>query len=157
MHTIRTDSGFSLIELIVSLVILIVIFGLIFPVLTGYKLSNARMELNTKAIFIAEQLMQEILSKQYDENGTSPWTSTASFGGDLDDVTRDDIDDYAGYTNSSISGFPGFTESVRVFYVSPAVLNDSVNAATDIKKIMVTVTHSEIEPVILQTIMSSHY
>lgn len=157
MRTIRTNSGFSLIELIVSLVILIVVFGLVFPVLTGYKLSNARMELNTNAIFIGKALMQEVLSKEYDENQTPPWTGTASFGGDIGDFNNDDVDDYAGYTNSSISGFPGFTESVRVFYVSPNALDDSVFVATNIKKIIVTVTHSEIEPVLIQTIMSSHY
>lgn len=158
MPTLKKDSGFSLIELIVSMAILALIFGIMFQVLTRHKLMSAKTEIYTKAVFLGNELMQEILSKNYDENPTSPWTSTDSLGLDTYDANYDDIDDYAGYSNSSIPDFPGFTETIRVFYVWPnSSLDDSSYTRTDIKKIIVTVTHSEINPVILRTIMSSHY
>ncbi len=101
--------------------------------------------------------MNTVISKQFDDNQTPPWTPTSSFGLEDNDAAYDDVDDFTGYTTNSISGFPGFTEKVRVFYVLPSSLEDSVYAATDMKKIIVPVTHAGIDPVVLETIMSSHY
>lgn len=158
IRRIRKDSGFSLVEIIVSLVILALVYVVMLRVLSGQKSIGATSELYTKAIFLGKGLMNTVFSKQFDDNQTPPWTPTSSFGFlEAGDVYNDDVDDFAGFTTSSISGFPGFTEKVRVFYVLPSSLDDSVYAATDMKKIIVTVTHAGIDPVVLETIMSSHY
>ncbi|MCH8069363.1 MAG: type II secretion system protein [Candidatus Marinimicrobia bacterium] len=157
IRRIRKDSGFSLVEVIVSLVILALVYAVMLRVLSGQKSIGATSELYTKAIFLGKELMNTVISKQFDDNQTPPWTPTSSFGLEDNDAAYDDVDDFTGYTTNSISGFPGFTEKVRVFYVLPSSLEDSVYAATDMKKIIVTVTHAGIDPVVLETIMSSHY
>lgn len=144
-------------EVIVSLVILALVYAVMLRVLSGQKSIGATSELYTKAIFLGKELMNTVISKQFDDNQTPPWTPTSSFGLEDNDAAYDDVDDFTGYTTNSISGFPGFTEKVRVFYVLPSSLEDSVYAATDMKKIIVTVTHAGIDPVVLETIMSSHY
>ena len=157
IRLIKKNSGFSLVELIVSLVILALVYMMMLKVFSGHQSMGATSELYTKAIFLGRELMHTIISKKFDENQVPPWTPTSSLGLDLNDVTHDDIDDFAGYINSSIPEFPGFTENVRIFYVSPSSLDDSVYTVTDMKKIIVTITHMGIEPVGLEMVMSSHY
>ncbi|MCH8011341.1 MAG: type II secretion system protein [Candidatus Marinimicrobia bacterium] len=157
IRSIKKDSGFSLVEVIVSLVILALVYAVMLRVLSGQKSIGVTSELYTKAIFLGKELMNTVISKQFDDNQTPPWTPTSSFGLEDNDAAYDDVDDFADFTTSSISGFPGFTEKVRVFYVLPTSLDDSVLTATDMKKIIVTVTHAGIDPVVLETIMSSHY
>ena len=158
IRLIKKDSGFSLVELIVSLVILALVYTVMLRVFSGQKSLGATSELYTKAIFLGRELMHTVISKQFDESQVSPWTTTSSFGLDLNDITYDDVDDFAGYINSSVPGFPGFAQKVRVFYVQPnGNLDDSVYTSTDMKKVIVTVTHSGTEPVVLETVVSSHY
>lgn len=158
IQRIKEESGFSLVEVIVSMVILTMIYTMMFRVLSGHKSIGATSEIQLKALFLGKELMHNVLSKEYDENQTSPWTPTSLLGLEIDDVFYDDIDDFAGYANSSIGDFPGFTEKVRVFYVQlGSSLDDSVYSTTDMKKIIVAVTHSGIDPVVFETVMSSHY
>ncbi len=150
--------GFSLVEVIVSIVILAIVFTILLNVFSNQKMDAARVELTTKAVFLGQELVNRIIAKEFDENSELPWTSTLSLGPEMEDQYYDDVDDFAGYSNSSISGFPGFTETARVFYVSPTgSFDDSVFTATDMKRVIVTVTHNEIEPVVLNTLISSHY
>lgn len=158
IQRIKEEAGFSLVEVIVSMVILTMIYTMMFRVLSGQKSIGATSEVQLKAIFLGKELIHKVLSKNYDENQNSPWTHTNLLGQEVDDVFYDDIDDFAGYTNSSIDDFPGFTEKVRVFYVQPGgSLDDSVYSTTDMKKIIVTVTHSGIDPVVFETVVSSQY
>ncbi len=147
-----------MVETIVSIVILTFVFITIFKNFSNQKFAVAKIELTTKAIFIGQELMNRIVAKEYDENLEPPWTPTPSFGIELGDISFDDVDDFAGYSNSDITNFPGFTETARVFYVSPSgSLDDSVFATTDFKKIIVTITHNEIDPIVLDALISSHY
>lgn len=152
-------SGFSLVELIVSLMILALVYTITLKVFTGQTTMQAESELTSKAIFLARMTWTEVTAKRFDENRTAPWTSTGSFGLDANDGgSYDDLDDYYGYVNSSIPGYPGFTARVRVFYVNPSGnLDDSVGTVTDGKKIMVTVSHQGIDPVMLESLVTSHY
>lgn len=153
------NSGFSLVELAVALMILAMVYMIMLKVFTGQTTMQAESELTSKAIFLARQMWTEVSSKDYDENQSSPWTSTSLFGLDADDAgSYDDIDDYKGYSNSSIPGYPGFTARVRIFYVNPVIsINDSVSAVKDAKKIIVTVSHQGIDPVVLESLVTSHY
>lgn len=152
----KNQAGFSLIELIVSTAILVIMFMLLMPVFSNQNAASGRAEITTKAIFLANELMTRVISKAYDENQTPPWTPPGSLGLDPDD-RFDDVDDFAEY-NNTIPGFPGYVEQAQVFYVSPAgSLDDIVYTQTEIKKIIVTITHNEIPPIVLETIVSSHY
>ncbi|MBU4444686.1 type II secretion system GspH family protein [bacterium] len=154
----KKNSGFSLVELIVSLVVLALVYMVMLRVFSGQKSIGAKSEIYTKAIFLGSGFTHNIISKQFDENLEPPWTSTSSLGLELYDAAHDDVDDFAGYINISIPGFPGFAQKVRVFYVQPnGNLDDSVYTSTDMKKVIVTVSHSGIEPVVLETVVSSHY
>ncbi|MCH7763082.1 MAG: type II secretion system protein [Candidatus Marinimicrobia bacterium] len=154
----KRNAGFSLVESIVAMAILTMVYMAVFKIFSNQKFAVARVELTTKAIFLSQELMNRVVAKNYDENSEPPWTPTASLGLEGDDVFYDDVDDFAGYSNSSISNFPGFTETARVFYVSSSgSLDDSIFTATDFKKIVVTVTHNEIPPIVLDALISSHY
>lgn len=158
IRSIKKNSGLSLVELIVSLMIITVVYTVMLRVIAGQKSLGVQSEFTTKAVFLGKDLMSRIISKRFDENYKPPWSSTASFGESGDgDSYFDDIDDFKGYNNSSIPGFPGFTEVARVYYVLPSDLNDRSESITEFKKIVTIITHEGMEEVRLQTVMSSHY
>ena len=68
IRRIRKDSGFSLVEVIVSLVILALVYAVMLRVLSGQKSIGATSELYTKAIFLGKELMNTVISKQFDDN-----------------------------------------------------------------------------------------
>lgn len=152
------NGGFSLIEVVIAMVLLALVYGTLFDVLTNQKFAAAKSEITVKSIFLCQELINRVIAKNFDENSEPPWTSTALLGVDAGDAYYDDVDDFAGYTNSNISRFPGFTEQVRVFYVDVSEsLDDSVSASTDFKKIIVTISHNEMNDLNLETLVSSHY
>ena len=144
--------GLSLIEI----VLVIVILGIaMLPLLITYANVITR-GMNREAISVAgslaEELMEEIESKNYDNNPESPWTQKQNLGPDGTETreTFNDVDDFEGWSENPIPGFSGYSSSVEVYYVKPKNLDDinpeppiGPTEYTDFKKIIVTVTHSQ--------------
>jgi len=150
--------GFSLIEVIVAMALLAAVYSTLFKVLSNQKIQVIKTELTTKGIFLGQELMNRILAKDYDENNISPWTAVNFLGQETQETNYDDVDDFNNYSNSSINEFPGFTQSAEVYYVDPvSSLDNAVAYSTDMKKIVVTVTHNEMTNIVLETLISSHY
>ncbi len=114
------NKGISLIEMIITIVIL----GLTIPVLlnmwSDVALRSARSEALADALFYGQQLMEEIQSKKFDQHTAAPWSDTL---GPDNAETRlgtgnagfNDVDDYNGYSDSPA---PGYSRCVTVDYVA---------------------------------------
>ena len=104
-----SDSGFTLVEMVVFIVVLAVGLSGVVLVINRTLLDAPEALVNTRAMEISQLYLDEILAKKYDENtpqGGSPpcdssgnpaCTATGSFGPDGPSESRsryDDVDDY---------------------------------------------------------------
>jgi MSHA pilin protein MshD len=128
--------GLTLIELVITIVVLGFAVSALMGVWADIMWRCAYSEATADATLYAQQLMEEIKTRNYDEREEYPWTGSASFGVDTgeyrtDSMTFDDIDDYVGSTDPVIvSPAAGFSCSVTVEYmVTDAAKNWQVCAA----------------------------
>lgn len=127
---IRRQSGFTLVELVLFIVILSVGVAGILLVMNTVVASSADPMVRKQALALADSILEEILQKEYaDPDGVSDETSRATF---------DDVDDYNGKTNSTFTDLPSSLASYLITIVvdAPAPLN-GVTA----KRVRVTVSH----------------
>ena len=111
---------------LIEVVFVIIILGASIPVLLrvwadlGWR--SSRSEVIADATFYAQQLMEEIKSKRFDENEDTPWTSSVNFGPDSTESsnnadTFDDLDDFAGCADLRITTpASGYTRSADIEY-----------------------------------------
>jgi hypothetical protein len=125
---------------------------------------STQAELISTANALGRSLLDEIVSKGYDERSSSPWSNP--LGPDAGEASRsdyDDVDDFDGFNENPVSGFPGFSRSALVYYIDPDNSNldtaqpDSSNTL-DYKRIDVTVYHELVGNVKFSTVVSrSHF
>jgi len=108
--------GITLIEM----VSVIVVLGLSIPMLlimwADVAWRSSRSEVISDAIFYAQQLMEEVKSKRYDENlNPPPLTDPGNLGADSGEVypNFDDVDDFDNYSDT----VNNYNRSVDVRYV----------------------------------------
>ena len=143
-HPKRTTSGFTLVEVMVVLILLTLSFMVFLQALNTGKLVRVKSEIRTVQSVILNSLEQEIRARRYDENTSPPWSGT--LGTDTNTETSlalfDDIDDFHQYTISSVTGYPAFSCSVAVAYVSSSNgFHAAQNSQTNYKSVMVKVMH----------------
>jgi MSHA pilin protein MshD len=134
------QSGFTLIELIIFIVVLGVGMAGILIVSTTVVKSSADPMVSKQAVAAAESLLEEILLKDYANPATGGYTGSTR-------ALFDDVSDYAGYTTTTgvVDSQGNATAGLSGYNYSPAV---SVVAATGTefpggiagKKITVSVT-----------------
>lgn len=121
-----TSKGLTLIEIIVVIVVL----GLAIPPLLNMWANVAwrsgRSEALADAAFYIQELMEEIKTKRFDENTTSPWSTNLGIDNTtkgLDNATNetiaarsnwDDIDDFHNATDIPATGY---NRTVSIRYV----------------------------------------
>jgi MSHA pilin protein MshD len=147
------NRGFTLIEIVMGIVLLAIIMpGVMFYFIQGVK-DSAVPQIRTTAIFLAEALMEEIMSKEWDE-GTAidsicnNASATLGVDGGESRAGYDDIDDFEGLDNTppqdsqgtAMSNYPGFRQQATVGYVATSDLNTTVAGPTCYKRIAVTIT-----------------
>lgn len=143
----RPRAGISLIELVA----VIVVIGVSIPaLLTGWadiSWRSVQAESLADATSYGQALMEEVLSRRFDEVNDPPWTAPAQFArartDENDETSRqayDDIDDYQGF-NESLAG--GYVRNVSVNYMnlSGSAWQQSA-AVTDYKRVRVAVVRS---------------
>ncbi len=155
VSSINSIKGFSLAEILVSVVVITVALVPLITILgQGVKRGKDPQRI-TVAQMLAQDIMEEIVCKLFDETPTTPH-STAQLGPDTGETrpgaptTRnyDDVDDYDGYTESpprevdgtTMPEYTGYTRSVVVDYVSETNLDLVSTAITRFKRITVTVS-----------------
>ncbi|NNE63130.1 MAG: pilus assembly protein MshD [Gammaproteobacteria bacterium] len=139
------QSGFILIEIITTIVIISIAATAIMSVFSGTIRSSANPMIQQQAISIAEAYMEEIMLKPFvDPDGTEVGESRSTF---------DDVDDYNGLTDSGArdqnnSPIP----SLGDYTVTVSVANSSLNGidAADAFLITVNVAHSVLGSIVLE-------
>jgi MSHA pilin protein MshD len=128
----RYQSGVTLIELILSMVIISIALVGIFSVINVTVNRSADPVLRNQAIAIAEAYLEEIQLKSYaDPNSTNVGEDRTSF---------DNVDDYNGLNNTGAYSQQGILiNSLSGYNVSVTVTDQAVSGLTA-KKITVTVT-----------------
>ena len=116
--------GLTLIEMVAMIVVLGIAIP---PLLTNWAdiaWRSARSESLADASFYAQELMEEIKSKRYDENGSAPWTPSTSFSATdpgeskANSATFDDIDDFVGCTDPLVTApVTGYSRLANIDYV----------------------------------------
>ena len=148
-YFLKKRKGMTIVEIAITIMVLGLAIPPIMVLFAHIGQRSIESEFRMTAYQLAEGLLEEVLSKRYDENDSSPWSTT--LGPDSGESTRsayDDIDDFDGYTENPVSGFPGFSRLVTVYYLDPDT--DDLNtvqadsAGTDYKRIDVSVTHNKI-------------
>jgi MSHA pilin protein MshD len=128
----RRQSGFTLIELIIFIVIVSVSVAGILLVMNTVVASSADPLIRKQALALAESVMEEILQKNYDDPDGLPNVVEANR------TLYDDVDDYNGLTNAAFIDLPAALNSyvIAIVVAAPAALN-----GVQLKRVTVNVTH----------------
>lgn len=158
------SAGFTLIEILLALAILVVAIPIIATLFPWGLRQSAESVDQTRAVFLAQELIEEAITRKWDENATPPGktNSPSTIGVDAGEVagdrtTFDDLDDFDNFvdnpmhdaTGSTLVGFEGFWAQVDVNYVGSdkAALDLETllgaGAGTDFKRIDVTVSWND--------------
>ncbi len=155
-RVIRGTGGVTLIEVIMVIVLTAIAIPPLISLLGSGAIKSVDTERRTVALGLAQGLMEEIKSQHYDEKTSPPYSyppgpDTGENAGDK--TTFDDMDDYAGWQESS----HGFTLSITVFYVDPSDLNTMASSETLYKRIEVLIhdTYGKIEDFSLVTVVAA--
>ncbi|MFH1238665.1 MAG: prepilin-type N-terminal cleavage/methylation domain-containing protein [bacterium] len=150
---LKNIKGLTLVEILIAIVILAVALVPLIGVFTsGVKQSGVSQKM-TIAYNLGQDLMEEIRSKQFDENILNP-TVPNQLGPERREYRYsttnpyDDVDDYNGYSESPpteedgtvMTIYQGFSRSVVVEYVNINDFNVVSTSITKYKRIKVTVS-----------------
>ncbi|MGE5467836.1 MAG: prepilin-type N-terminal cleavage/methylation domain-containing protein [Ignavibacteria bacterium] len=143
----RRASGFTLIELIVAVVVIGVGLAGVLSAFSTVVKSSADPLVAKQMLAVAEELMEEIRTRQFAVTGAAPANALTPCGAAASRAAFDDVFDYNAYATTSVcdmdgnavGGLTGYSVSVAV--VTHADLGASVPAA-NLARITVTVAHS---------------
>ena len=142
-HNKYRSAGFTLIEIITTIVVLSVAATAIMSMFSNTIRSSANPMIQQQAISIAEAYMEEILLKSFnDPDGVDTGESRGTF---------DDVDDYDVLNNDAIEDQNGVTiTELSDYRVSVTVTNNAtLNAITDAKRVRISVSHTVLDPIVI--------
>ena len=150
MKKIISNKGITLIELVIA----VVIVGIAIPVLVrnwaDVTIRSVQSETISDAAFYAEQLMEEIKSKRFDERTEPAWTAANFFGArradESDETNRsryDDVDDYDGFTEALPRSFVSLV-SVQYANLTGTTWQAIASGTTDFKRVTVNISRKNI-------------
>ena len=158
--------GITLIEMVVVVVVLSSAIPSLLYMFANITQRSIHAELISTATTLARSTMEEIMSKRYDENALSPYSNPLGPEGGEAYPNFDDVDDFDGFNQATVTGYPGFSRSVVVYYVNPdlaateppyhldVIQPDSSNTLK-YKRIDVTVSHVLVGAIKLSVIVAS--
>jgi len=153
----NSQSGFSLIDLIIGMSIISVALVGIMSVQSNYVNMSNKVEVGLRAVALGNSVMSTIRMHRFDENSNAPWSSTLGTDtGEISSDDYDDIDDYASAAWDFSYWYPGYTVSSRVFSINLATSwVDSVGAPNNFKRIIVAVNHEVLDnPIVFSSLMA---
>lgn len=155
--------GFTLIEVIMIIVVVSIAIPTLLIVLGQGARQGVNAELEISATNVAQALMEEIKSKNWDQNSPIPpgaYSILGIDGGETAGIpsTYNDVDDYNAGAPAVTVGGVSYTRAVQVCYVPSTNLNDTsaCNTTTDYKRIQVTVSNATLGSVVLVTVMGNY-
>jgi MSHA pilin protein MshD len=146
-QTIRPE-GFTLVEAVVSLIIVATMLVAALSTVGASRLSQQRTSQYNRGQLLAESLMAEILAQDYLDPNDTPVFGTESGESTTTRADFDDVDDYHGWSSSPpvekdgtlLSGLTGWQRSVTVEWVNPDDPGEVKAFETGAKRITVTVS-----------------
>ena len=109
-------NGVTLIEMVAVITLIAVAIPVLLRLYANVASKSIRSEAMSAATFYAEETMEEIRMRHFDNNTASPWS--AILGPETGEVYPsgyDDVDDFNGRTDSPATGY---TRTVTVEYVT---------------------------------------
>lgn len=144
--TRRGRSGVTMIEAVMSLVVVSGAMAAALNAVSGARVSQVTVDERARAGLLAESLLAEVLAHDYAEPGATKLGPDAGETGAANRLPFDDVDDYAGWIGKAIdrdgtviSGFEAYSIAFDVVWVRPANPLVVVNADEGVKRITVTV------------------
>ena len=159
----RSARGFTLIEASVSVLIVGGMMIAAVSTVGAFKSSQNKIVTRARARLLAQGLMAEILSLDYEEPVDTPVFGRESSENGGDRAEWDDVDDYHGWTASppehkdgtALVDLAGWTRSVVVEWVNAADLTQVSGTDTQVKRITVSVQRGDTVDVVVVAIRTS--
>lgn len=124
---IQNKHGFTLIEIIITIVLLAILTSGLMAMFTTFSKSNGDPSVITQATELAQEKMEQIIADKNNPARGFPYLITSG------------PNNYP--AENPVTGFTNFSRSVTIVYVDPAVsLNTGVAGLTNYKNVSVTVT-----------------
>ncbi len=147
MSTARQARGISLVETVISMIIVGVMLSAALTAAGTARTQGVSVAHHTQAMLLAEQLMSEIQSRAYEDPDGSPVLGREGEDG----ATRsafDDVDDYDGWIGeppvdadgSIVNGGESYARFVEVDPVDPSALGTTRGSDSGVKRIRVGVS-----------------
>ncbi len=153
------NSGFTLIEILVTIVVLGIAATSIMSVFISTVKTSADPLIQQQAVSIAEAYMEEIQSQHF-ADPVAVETGGAEAGETR--ATYNDVQDYAGLSdtgakNQNNVAIAGLTDYDVAVSVTAQTLSGSTSiAAVNSRRIDVTVSHPAIDPILLSGFRTNH-
>ncbi|RPJ80583.1 MAG: type II secretion system protein [Acidobacteria bacterium] len=142
---VRRQVGFTLIEAVISTVIVAVMFVAALNTVGAARVAQHRAALMGRGRMFAELLLVEILQWDYQEPGSTRVFGREAGESNTSRTAYDDVDDYHGWTESSPAAPDGtalpnsanWSRTVTVEWVDPLNPHQVSGAETGVKRITV--------------------
>jgi len=147
----------TLYEAVAALLVFAVAIPSLFNMFAHLAKSTYQDELITTATYVSSCFLEEIRSKNFDENVEAPWTQHSQLGPDSGESSRadfDDVDDYDGFSGNYTQD-PSYQVDIVIFYVDPSDLNTQVTTRGDYKHIKITISRAPDITIETQTLVSA--
>ena len=157
------NKGLTLIEMVAVITIMALAIPVLLRLYADVAKKSMQAEATSAATFYAEDMLEQIRVRRFDENNSAPWSAVLGpESGETYPSGYDDIDDFNGRTDTPATGY---TRTVTVDYVvlgTPETIAGStatpwVHSATttSYKRVVVSVSRTDniVADVDLQVIM----
>ncbi|MEM7624241.1 MAG: hypothetical protein AAF333_01295 [Planctomycetota bacterium] len=161
----RPARAFTLVETALATVLVGGLFVVAMNMVGASRVTQSRYAERDQALLLAEDLLQEVLTRPYEDPGDP---DGVVFGIELDETltvraSLDDADDYHAYSESppadvegnAIPGAAGFTRAVQVQWVELDDPKTVASAETGLKRVTVAVSKGGRPTVILRAYLTS--
>lgn len=149
-NTFFASKGFTLLELIIGIVVFSISLTVVLSLIAPQAAQTAQPLLQVKAAKLGQSLLNDILSRSYDENSDrSPPFETCNQKGncsttlgpeEANERDYDDVDDYNGLTIGDVGGiYASYSVNVAVEYDSD-LSDNTLNDGESFKRVDVAVT-----------------
>ncbi len=136
--------GFTLIEMVIAIVIIGVGLAGLLTAFSTVVRNSADPLIRKQVLVVAEEMMAEVLLKQYVVSGTAPGNALRNCGTAAARTLFDDVRDYHNYQTSGICDMDGLAVAgLSAYNLVITVQTESWQGIADCLKVSVTVSRGQ--------------